>query len=210
MRDVKYRDLSKEDYERIKELICTAFGFNEFIKDKDVLDKVLTIYLEGCILDSTFSKVCVKDNKVIGIILGKAKGDPSKIKKFHNSFNYLTTLIKLIFINKENKKLIKEFSKVTETYKEIIKGKEDSFDGCIQLFIVSEESRGLGVGKALVKSLLQYMDKMNVKSLYLYTDTRCNYGFYDSQNFKRINEKRIAFEGANADLDVFLYSYKLV
>lgn len=81
--------------------------------------------------------------------------------------------------------------------------------GCIQLFIVSKESRGLGVGKALVSHLSYYMKTMNVKSLHLYTDTRCNYGFYDSQNFKRLNEKELYFDSIKTNLNIFLYSYNL-
>ena len=65
------------------------------------------------------------------------------------------------------------------------------------------------MGKALVSQLFNYMNKMDVKSLYLYTDTKCNYGFYDSQNFKRLNEKKVSFDAFNYDLDIFLYGYKL-
>ncbi len=76
-------------------------------------------------------------------------------------------------------------------------------------FLVSKESRGLGVGKALISQTFDYMKDFNVESLYLYTDTRCNYGFYDSQNFKRLNEKKVYFDSLNDSLDIFLYSYKL-
>lgn len=209
MKEVIYRELIKDDYNRVKELICEAFGFDEFIKDPKILDSILTVYLQGCIFDSSFSKVAVKNNQVIGIILGKANNDKKNIRKLHNSFSYLNNIIKLALCGSENKKLIKEFSKVTSTYKDIIKGKEDSFQGCIQLFIVSKESRGLGVGKSLVASLFEYMKFMNVNSLYLYTDTRCNYGFYDSQNFNRLCEKEINFDAMDASLNVFLYGYTL-
>lgn len=209
MAKVIYRKLAKEDYDCVKQLICEAFGFDEFIKSPEVLDSVLTVYLQTCIFESSFSRVAVKDNKVIGLILGNAKNDKKKIKKFHNYLSYISHIIKLAFSNKENKKLIKEFSKVTAVYKEIIRGKEDLFQGCIQLFIVSKESRGLGIGKSLVSALFDYMNTMDVKSLYLYTDTRCNYGFYDSQNFKRISAKPLYFDVIPSKLDVFLYSYTL-
>lgn len=209
MQTVLYRELEKCDYNHVKELICEAFDFDEFISDKKVLDSVLEVYLQECLLDSTFSKVAIKNNNIIGIILGKAKNDKQNISKFHNKINFLCNMIKLAFCSKENKKLIKEFSKVTDAYKNIMDGKEDSFQGCIQLFIVSKESRGLGIGKKLISDLFQYMSIANVKSLYLYTDTRCNYGFYDSQNFKRINEKEVRFDSVDINLNVFLYGYEL-
>ncbi|MEG2985932.1 MAG: GNAT family N-acetyltransferase, partial [Peptostreptococcaceae bacterium] len=60
MERVLYRELVRDDYERIKELICEAFGFDDFIENKILLDSILTIYLQGCIMDSSFSRVAVK------------------------------------------------------------------------------------------------------------------------------------------------------
>lgn len=207
MDKVIYRDLCEKDYERIKELICEAFRFDEFIKDRKFLDLILTEYLQGCILVSSFSKVAEKDNKIIGIILGEAKSDKNRLAKFHNVFSYLSNKCKLILSNKENRKISKEFSKVHKVYNEIIQGKKDNFQGAIQLFIVSKESRGLGIGKTLIHHVFDYMKSMNVNSLYLYTDNRCNYGFYDSQNFKRLNEKELYLDSLGDNLNVFLYGY---
>lgn len=208
MNKVIYRDLVTSDYKTIKELIGEAFGFSDFIKDKDLLDIVLSGYLQECILNSSFSKVAQKDGKVIGFILGNAKNDKNRIINSSNPLDINMNSIESIVSNKENRTLLEEFLKIQTTYKEIIKGKEDQFQGCIQLFVVSKESRGLGVGKTLVKYLSDYMKSMNVKSLYLFTDSRCNYGFYDSQNFNKLNEKQVSFDCVDAKLDIFLYGYK--
>lgn len=208
MSKIIYRELTKKDCNTIKNLIGEAFGFNEFIKDKIFLDSVLTSYLQDCILESSFSKVAEKDNKVIGIILGKANKDNTKlideINPLSTNHNELESIIEV----KENKTVINELLKIKDTYNEIIKGRKDDFQGCIQLFIVSKESRGLGIGKTLISHLFNYMRSMNVQSLYLYTDTRCNYGFYDNQNFKRLNEKEIYFDSLKEKLNVFLYGYE--
>lgn len=209
MNTVIYRNLVKEDYQCVKELIGEAFGFNKFIKDKKFLDSLLNMYLQTCILGSSFSKVAEKNNKVIGIILGDAQKDKNRLKKAHNTLSITYTGLKLIMANKENKKVFKEFSKIHNTYEEIIQGKQDDFQGCIELFIVSEASRGLGVGKTLLNDLFDYMKSMDVKSLYLYTDSICNYGFYERQKFKRLNEKEIYFESLQSKLNVFLYGYIL-
>lgn len=204
---VMYRELHKGDYEIIKKLIGDAFGFSEFIKDPDFLNLILNSYLQECILDSSFSKVAIKNGKVIGIILGNANKDKNKIKSFHNRISLISSLIKIMFTKNDNKKDLKEFSKIQKTYKEIFKGNENNFQGCIQLFIVSKESRGLGVGTSLMNYLFDYMKSMKVKSLYLYTDTRCNYQFYDKNNFKRLNEKKVHFNRVNESLNIFLYGY---
>ncbi|MED1115439.1 GNAT family N-acetyltransferase [Bacillus paramycoides] len=207
MNTVKYRSLVKEDYEPIKHLIGEAFGFNQFITDKNFLDSLLNFYLQSCILGSSFSKVAEKDNKIIGVILGDSEKDKKRLKRFHNTFSFSYNTLKLFMTNKENREFLKSFIKVKKTYKELIQGKEDQFQGCIQLFIVSEESRGLGVGKTLMNHAFQYMTTEDVTSLYLYTDDNCNYGFYDKQNFNRVTEKEITFESIEENLNIFLYRY---
>ncbi len=168
MNTVKYRSLVKEDYEPIKHLIGEAFGFNEFITDKKFLNSVLNFYLHSCILGSSFSKVAEKDNKVIGVILGDSEKDKNRLKRFHNTVSFTYNTLKLFLTNKENKEFLKAFIQVKKTYKELIQGKEDQFQGCIQLFIVSEESRGLGVGKYLLNDLFQYMKKRGNIFIFIY------------------------------------------
>lgn len=204
MKRVVYRNIIDSDYEIIKQLIGDAFGFTEFIKDKELLDIVLSGYLQDCILNSSFSNVAQMDDKVVGFILGNAKKDKNRISNYDNPLNFNNNEINLMISNEENKSLLKEFSKITDTYKELINTKENAFQGCIQLFVVS---RGLGVGKNLIKYLFDYIKSMYVKSLYLFTDTRCNYGFYDSQNFNRIGEKEVYFDSIGSSLNIFLYSY---
>lgn len=208
MNKVIYRDIIKSDYETIKELIGEAFGFSGFIKDKQLLDIVLSGYLQECILDTSFSKVAIKDEKVIGFILGSAKNDKNRVSNINEPLTFDNNSIESIMSTEENQILFKEFSKITDAYKDLIKDKEDMFQGCIQLFVVSKESRGLGVGKTLVKYLSDYMKSMDVDSLYLFTDSRCNYGFYDSQNFNKLDEKEICFNYVDSKLNVFLYGYK--
>ena len=80
MNKVIYREIIKSDYATIKELIGETFGFNNFIKDKLLLNTVLDSYLKDSISNSSFGKVAEKDNKVIGFILGNSKNDKNHIK----------------------------------------------------------------------------------------------------------------------------------
>ena len=124
MNKVIYRDLVTSDYQTIKELIGEAFGFSDFIKDKELLDIVLSGYLQECILNSSFSKVAQKDGKVIGFILGNAKNDKNRIINSSNPLDIDMYSIESIVSNKENRTLLEEFLKIQTTYKEIIKGKD--------------------------------------------------------------------------------------
>lgn len=209
MNPIIYRCVQKEDYPQLKALINEAFGFDDFISNPKFLNDVLEIYLQECILSSTYSQVAVCEQKIIGIILGSAKSDSRSLRKIHNYRSYILTGLKLIFSTSENKQALKEYSKISTTYKEFLKGRNNQFGGCLQLFIVSKEARGLGLGKTLLARLLTYMKQLNVASFYLYTDTRCNYGFYDYHQFQRLETKQIYFKSDDMTLDVFLYGYTM-
>jgi hypothetical protein len=73
--------------------------------------------------------------------------------------------------------------------------------------ILSKEKKVIFKDVYNIKYLFSYMKSMGVESLYLYTDSRCNYGFYDSQNFKRLDEKEIYLNSIKSELNVFLYSF---
>jgi len=63
----------------------------------------------------------------------------------------------------------------------------------------------------LLSNLCDYLKANSTKNIYLYTDSTCNYGFYDSQGFKRIDEKLITItcENKPISINVFLYGYKV-
>lgn len=124
MSKIIYRSLTKEDYNTVEKMICDAFGFRKFIEDKKLLNLLLTLYLQSCILESSFCKVAVKDGTVVGIILGNSKAEKNALRKPHNSFKFISNGLKLVFTNKKNRKALKDFMKIQDAYNEIIKGKK--------------------------------------------------------------------------------------
>ena len=126
MSKIIYRDINKKDYEDIKKLICEAFGFDKFIKNEDLLDITTALYLQECIEDSSFSKIAEKDNKVIGMILGKSNNDKLIVPEIDKKELINEDVARTIMADEENIMIIKEFSKIQNTYKEIIVGKEDT------------------------------------------------------------------------------------
>ena len=208
MNNVIYRDLNTKDYEKIKELIKDAFQFENFIKEPKLLEMSLDMYLQETLATTSFYKVAEKDGNVIGFIFGYANKDENNMGTFEYKPNLDEKEITSLMQIDENKSALEDFEKISIAYKNLIKGCEENFQGGINLFVVSPESRGLGVGKTLINSLYSYMKDQAVNSMYLFTDTRCNYGFYDSQNFKRIKESPVSFNSLDTNLTAFLYEYK--
>ena len=108
MSKIIYRDINKKDYEDIKKLICETFGFDKFIKNEDLLDITTALYLQECIEDSSFSKIAEKDNKVIGMILGKSNNDKLIVPEIDKKELINEDVARTIMADEENIMIIKE------------------------------------------------------------------------------------------------------
>ncbi|MEG0295273.1 MAG: GNAT family N-acetyltransferase [Clostridium sp.] len=211
MNNITYRKVHKNDYATIKTLINKAFKFEGYIKNPKMLDKCLTIYLRSCLASKTFSSVAVKDGNVIGIILGSSKNNKSIFNSINHNLMSAFIIFSFLFESKKDREHLKEYLKISKSYDELIKNRKNDFQGCIDLFIVSNECQGLGVGKQLVSNLMAYMKDNSVSNLYLYTDSNCNYGFYDSQGFKQLDSRDVDILTTTDSvlLNVYLYGYHI-
>ena len=86
-----------------------------------------------------------------------------------------------------------------------------SYPAELALFAVSAEFRGKGIGKKLFQSALDYINRQKLNEFYLFTDTSCNYGFYEHQGMIRRLEKELVFHinGQEEKMNFFIYDYKL-
>lgn len=211
MNEVIYRPLRKSDHDEIKEIINSSFGLHKYFNNPKVLKTVLKVYLQSCLAEKTFSTIAEKDNKVIGVIFGNAKSDYKILKHIRPILLtrwYSIVLNVKAMIRGEN---ISYFKRMLITYSKLLSSSNRTFDGVLTLFAVTKESQGLGVGKKLLYNLRDYLKSTNTHKIYLYTDSSCNVGFYDTQGFCRIGtqEINITSQSKAVEMDVYLYEYIL-
>lgn len=138
---------------------------------------------------------------------------PKGEKKIYGRLpHYITILLHLCaipFTSRENKENMKEYMKVVQVYHELIKNKSHLYDGDIELLAVSKERRGLGIGKRLMDCAKERFQRTGAKSIYVYTDTCCNYGFYDSQGFllEGSEDLELTLNGEPFPLSVCMYVF---
>lgn len=211
MSTIHYRKMQKQDYEVVCDLINQSFGLYRYVNHPNLLKKVLKAYLHSCLAEKTFSCVAEKDGQVIGVILGQAK-------KKYNMISHMPHILLMAYYGlsmslqaKWYHLSLKDYKNLHHIYAEFLKNRKQEFDGVLTLFAVSKECRGLGVGKTLLQNLHSYLKENGVERIYLYTDSTCNYGFYDSQGFERLEEKALSVtsEGQPMNMDVYLYGYSV-
>lgn len=211
MEKVIYRSLKKEDFEAVGDIICSAFHLQNYVKNEKVLKSFKMSYVYNCLSEATKCIAAEKDGKVEGIIMGKAN-------KAYSLPKHLTYIAKAVYYNvkmtvsaliyREN---AKDFKKLHKIYAGFLKETKENFNGVFTLFAVNENLRGLGVGKTLLSLLSDHWKENGTSYVYLFTDTTCNYGFYDSHGFKRLSEKPLTVisNGQPMDMTIFFYGYEV-
>jgi len=200
------RDLEEMDIPEIKNIINEVWGFSELINDKKVLDATIGLYINQVLYYSTFGRVATLNDKVVGVISGIVNGEKPKYRHFlEDGTTHAITLLGAT--GREQRGIYEYFTKEKEVYSQLSAGLHDDYNGCLDFLILSEEAQGLGIGKKLWTNLKAYFEEKNVKSVYLYSDTACNFGFYEHQGFVRKREQNmdLNFEGEIYQEMNFLY-----
>ncbi|MBU5675420.1 GNAT family N-acetyltransferase [Alkaliphilus sp. MSJ-5] len=211
MNEIIYREIKKSDYRAIEVIINNSFGLYKYVNNPKVLKSLLKIYLQSCLAEKTFSCVAEKGGKVVGVILGQAKSDYKYLTHLNHifaiAFHSAAMTLKSVLYQCSTS----DYKKVHKIYRKLISGKEQEFDGVLTLFAVTQDCRGLGVGKKLLTNFFEYLKTKNTKHIYLYTDSSCNYNFYDNQGFVRLGEENVQITSENkaSKLNIFLYDYTL-
>lgn len=203
------REIRQEDIVPIKEITSNTFA-KGFIEDESISNAAITMMLSAILNKSTFGRVATLDGEVIGVIFGSRVGESPSYRLLQE--DYTREVLQLLNLNEKERKLFVELTSTTsEAYSKLIRGKENEFQGCLEFFAVSEKARGKKVGKKLLNELVSYFRETKANKIYVYTDTRSNYGFYDHNGFVRLDEEVTLFnlpEGKFENTN-FIYEYNL-
>ena len=212
MSDIIYRKINKKDFEYIKHMMNKNFYLYEYIEDERVLQPFLNSYLYSCLAEKTFSMVAEKNRKVVGVILGNSKKQYRVYKTILNNTKFFYYTLLTAIKAKAYKTDIKQYKGILQIYKGLMKETNKDFDGVLTLFVISKECQGLGIGKKLLSYFFEYEKQNDVKNIYVYTDSKCNYKFYDSQGFIKLNKGTFNVKTIknHFDLHIFLYEHNFV
>ncbi len=184
---MEFRAFRKEDTPALEGISRKSWNSDKFAGPKTA-HKLASVFLSSCLANQTFSQVAVENGKPMGIILGKNIA----VHKCPISYRWkqICSLISL-YLTKEGRNASEIFGSVNGIDKELLATCRP-YPAELALFVISPDCRGKGpdcrgkgVGKQLYQQFLQYLKKEHLDSFYLYTDTSCNYGFYEHQGMVR-------------------------
>ncbi|OAN13168.1 hypothetical protein A3K86_16035 [Photobacterium jeanii] len=145
-----------------------------------------------------YLKMCLNWNDHLDIIVDRQEN----VKGVLFASKEKTSFIKELFHIREDRKINKwknqklkqgAFGELKQAQREFARfvqndklGEQDAelFDSEINLFIVSPELKGKGLGRMLMDRYMVYCKNNDIESTFLWTDIECDYFFYQKYGFK--------------------------
>ncbi len=205
MQQITYREYKKEDDIYLEKIICDTWEFNTFCSSY-IAEKLSKIYLYGCLNSQSYTQVAILDEQPMGIIMCANK------QKVKSKLSIKIILLKQLFFllsKKEGRIISKAFQAIERIDNDLLKSVPSVYQGELVFFAVNNKFRELGIGNTLFNKALTYMDNQGIDTFYLFTDSSCNYHFYDRQGMNRIAEKTYSVPiQVNNEMKFYLYEYR--
>lgn len=187
MMEPSYRHVKTQDFEKIKQMLEDAWHYSEMFESKEVGEAFVNLFLNQTLHKCSYGQVAILDHEVVGFIFGRIKDQEPSLRMLKNDFYELL----LPFINasaSDQQAMTNYLNQTFESYEKMLKDSGKYYDSFVELFVVDSKARGYHVGTTLMKNLEQTFSEQGAENVHLYTDTDCNYGFYDYKNFNRVGE----------------------
>lgn len=202
---VIYRMFQESDRPALNEIVRKTWNYDRFCTP-ETASTLASFYLKSCLANQTYTQVALLNGKPIGIIMVRDNRNYKRsLLQYIESFFSVCSLL----IHKERRYVSRIFSHVEKINKELLNQSTFNYDGELVFFAIDESSRGKGIGKTLFQNALTYMHSRNISHFFLFTDTSCNYGFYDHQGMTQRQKQTYCFDinGQSEKMTFFLYDY---
>jgi len=207
---MQIRELKAGDLPKIKAVVRDVWEWDEAFEEDEVIEACVAIYFAPVLHEATFGRVAVVDDAIVGVIFGTELGKPPIFKHFLEDLTpYILTLAQT---NQQDRQAMCDYMiALHSTYSALIASTKHEYDGSLEFLAVAEVAQGKGIGKQLWLSLKEHFQAQNVQKIYLFSDSECNYKFYEKQGFthRQTKEMQVIFGGEPDITEQYLYSYNL-
>ena len=202
---IEIKNLNKKDYKTAIEFAKVGMHFDVYFEKGDKkLDLYSKYFWYSELLESTDCLAAYEDNKLVGVLLADMYYKPKIYKSFwkkiyvklfefarNRSSDYGSNLYVI-----NNKIMLDGLKKIRK------------IDGEIKFLACDPNCIGKGIGSKLLN---EFEERNKNKNVILFTDSECNYKFYDYKKYIKMDEKDIDFKvnGENSLLKCFIYYKEL-
>lgn len=184
--EVTLRSAQPADYPALHALNRGAWFKLDYIAYPEATNAYVDLDLNSSLSNASMATVAEVDGKIAGVILVSADSEPKYGRMLMQS-----TIDAAATLHAQGQEIADYFydrmnveSEYDAQLLEQAQANTD-YDGRIVLFIMDPEFQGLGIGSKLFQAAKDYFEATNVQNYYLFTDSSCNYPFYDHKGMHR-------------------------
>lgn len=200
---ITFREYQNQDFNALADIVRKTWKYDEFCSPR-AARALGRIYLNSCLANQTFTQVALRNGVPSGIIMCK------NMQTYRPRLKYRLRLagsIAAFLMSKDGRAASRLYKDIDRIDRDLLDNCKETYDGEIAFFAVDSECRGLGIGKQLFEAALRYMEKQQIRRFFLFTDTSCNYGFYEHQGLVRRSQIDQTFHFENQDMDMSFFLY---
>ncbi|ACN83095.1 GNAT family N-acetyltransferase [Brachyspira hyodysenteriae] len=199
------REYTENDLPFLTDIVIKVWGFDDILSEKNA-KLIAELNLYSFLNTATFAKIALKDNIPVGFLIGKIIN--SKTNNIYE--NKIKEIKSKISKNIEGIISLLVYKKIKSINNNLYKQVNKNYDAELSFFAVSKDCQGLGIGKKLFQEFNDYLKENNINDFYLYTDTYCNYKFYEHFEMHKKKEKHFSIPFTSKfDIDFYLYDKEL-
>lgn len=197
--ELSLKELEKKDYKKIIQAAIKGMHFDAYMDNKTILNLYGKYFWYSELLNATQVLAVYLGDDLAGVLLAEIYGEDKYYKSFFKSlYVWLIEFIQNCFFkdsagmyDEANKKMLKEYKK------------ENVPNGEIRFLSANSDLKVKGIGTMLLEELER---REKGKEVYLFTDDKCTYQFYEHRGFEKAGEEDIKFGlGKKVSLKCFLY-----
>lgn len=200
MNSIVYRPYESQDFKSLSKIINITWGHEKSYNHTTAV-RLSNAYLRLCMTEQTFTQVALAEGKPIGIIMGNDLRNCHYTLKLRLQARWAIFMLSL---TAEGRGAWHFFEEINQVYDKLLSEQPQSYEGELSFFAVHPDYRSLGIGKELYSRFLQYMTGKYIQRFYVFTDTSCNYGFYESRGLFRCGTEKVELK-VNGWLEEFLF-----
>lgn len=205
---VIYRPFDEDDFNAIAAILQAAWHTDAPTPGYAFLEACAD--LAHSLSVSTFSQIALIDNVPRGIVL--ARGTNLAVPVSSRWQRAEEDFLEQMLISEPD--AAKDYLQMTELMRDIRMTmlRDNGMDEAneITLLAVSEEAQGLGIGTVLLDASASYLASRGANRAFLYTDTDCNWQFYENHGLMRAASHHVHREQRRLlPRDLYVYTLDL-
>lgn len=210
------RQLKQSDYPALVELIRRTWYAQQADGNTDGLEPtcdarhrntlawhLAAIDTHDCLARTTYAAVVERNGRIIGVILGSVPVKVTRMQILRHRWQQASLALPML-ANRAGRNGLREQLAILHADRALIQTTRNDYQAEIVLFLVSPEAKGQGVGGRLFAHMLDRFHALGIRQYFLFTDTTCDYGFYEHKGLQRAGVRNLALAHGE-QLQCFLY-----